>query len=730
MNSKLAWLVLALAVSAHAKTLPPTPPAPLQPLPVQSETTVLVKELLTRYHYRPVELDDTQSAKIFDTYLKRLDPERLFFLQSDIDQFSKSRLELDDAILKRDLTVPFAIFNRNSQRIFERISEARKLLAQGFDFSSKEEIQLDRSEAPWPANEEEARDLWRKRVKNDWLRLKLAGKSDSAIRETLDKRYENTLKRLTRYKSSDAFEIFMDSFSASVEPHTDYLGPRAAEDFAISMRLSLVGIGASLQERDEYTVVRELIAGGPAAKSGKLSAGDRIVGVGQGEGKPIKDVVGWRIDDVVAQIRGTKNTPVVLEILPAGNDTKTRRITLIRDTINLENQAASKAILNVGTATEPRRIGIITLPAFYQDFDGRNRGDQEYRSASRDMARLLKELKAEKVEAVLVDLRNNGGGALDEAVKTTGLFIDQGPVVQQRDFAKRQRVEYDRDAGVAWDGPLAVLINRSSASASEIFAAAIQDYGRGIILGEQSFGKGTVQTLANLRDLIPDHKTDHGELKMTTAQFFRIDGGTTQLKGVVPDVPLIALSDTKRFGESALDNPMPWTKISPADYTPAGRVADLVPQLQAKHQARAAQTPRYKELEEDAAELAKLRERKTLSLNEAERRREMNAQEARRKAREASNPDTKTGDAKGPEAAATGSKRKDANSPRFQDDGLLAEERSLDADIKEDKAAKVENDVILNEAARVLADEAELLRATPALAQRGTPRKNPPGSAN
>lgn len=695
------WLLLALAATAQGAT----PPALLQPLPAQAEAAAASARIFSHYHYQALPLDDALSGRILDRYLKSLDPERVFFLQSDIDQFARARTVLDDAILERDLAIPFAIFNRYQARVWERLNSARSQLAGQFDFKVNEGYPIKRAEAPWAASEEELAELWRKRVKSDWLSLKLAGKDDAAIRTVLDKRYDTALTRGARYKSEDVFQIFMNAYAESIEPHTNYLSPRASEDFAISMRLSLVGIGAVLQERDDYVTIRELVPGGPAARSGQMAVGDRIVGVAQGPQEPVTDLLGWRVDEAVSLIRGTKDTPVVLDILPAGvsPDTPVRKVSLVRETITLDKQAAHKAILPVGSPEAPRKVGVITLPAFYQDFDARRKGDEGFRSASRDVARLLAELKAEKVDAVLMDLRNNGGGALDEAVKLTGLFIDQGPVVQQRDAKGRIKVEYDPEAGLAWDGPLGVLINRGSASASEIFAAAVQDYGRGLILGEKSFGKGTVQTIIDLDELARSETPRYGELKMTVAQFFRIDGGTTQLRGVAPDLPLVAINDGEPFGEASFGNALPWTRIQSVEFSPAGQSVTLLPQLASSHAARVARDRDYRNLEEDAAELAALRNRASISLNEAERRQEKAQREARLKAR----------------AAAAG--KNPAEAPL--DDGLEAGERGLAEELAAEKARKAERDVLLDEAAQVLGDTVGLLRADTTLAARVLPGK-------
>lgn len=398
----------------------------------------------------------------------------------------------------------------------------------------------------------------------------------------------------------------------SIEPHTNYLGPRASEDFDISMKLSLVGIGAVLQERDDYTTVRELVVGGPAAMSNRLKVGDRIVGVGQGKTGPITEVVGWRIDDVVKLIRGAKDSIVVLDILPADAslDAKHQMVTLVRDKIKLEEQAAKKSIIPIQSGGVTRQIGVISLPTFYQDFDARIKGDKDFKSATRDVSLLLEELKKAKVDSVLIDLRNNGGGSLAEAIELTGLFIDKGPVVQQRNAQGKISVESDTNAGLTWDGPLGVLINRGSASASEIFAAAIQDYGRGVIIGEGSFGKGTVQTIVNLDQATQNPKAKFGELKMTIAQFFRINGGTTQLRGVTPDISFPSGTDTESFGESSYDNALPWTQIKPADYKPTGDLTDLLPMLEVRHESRIAKDKDFQYLQEDIAEVQALRKKK------------------------------------------------------------------------------------------------------------------------
>jgi len=686
---------LAIVQTAYAEVA--SPPV-LAPLKQQAQAAQLSAQVLTRFSYKPVTLDDALSARIMDRFIKSLDPDRVLFLQADIDRFMSDRSEIDDAIERKDLKIPFAIFNAYEQRVVDRMTYARNLLKQGFDFSVQEDYSVLRDKEPWPQSEAESNELWRKRVKSDWLRLKLGGKADAAIRETLDKRYANTLEGVYKFKSDDVFQSFMDAYATSIDPHTDYFGAAASADFNISMKLSLFGIGAVLQDRDDYTTIRELVPGGPAQLSGKLAVGDRITGVGQGKDGAIKEVVGTRLDEVVQMIRGKKGSVVRLDILPAdaGADGPHRVVNLVRDKISLEKQAASKAVLSVNVGEATRKIGVITLPVFYEDFEAKSRGDNDYRSASRDVAKLLGELKQEKVDSVLIDMRNNGGGSLDEAIDLTGLFIGNGPVVQQRGSDGKVAVRNADFAAPVWTGPMGVLINRGSASASEIFAAAIQDYGRGVIVGEPSFGKGTVQTVLNLDQMVRNSKPEFGELKVTIAQFFRVNGGTTQLRGVTPDISLPGLSDPTSFGETSYDNALPWAQIKPANYTPSDAVTTLLPTLQSRHDARVGGDPDFQRLLKDIADLKAQREKGVISLNEAERRKEATARENRLKSR------------------AQGSAGEDPGG----DDGLQSDERSLSADIAIENARKNAKDVLLNEAAAILADEADLQAGVPKAATR------------
>lgn len=736
---KLLWAVTLVALAGPAFSKPAVEAGTplLQPAPADGEAAVWATRFLTKFHYKPMPLDDAMSQQIFTRYLDSLDSDRLFFTQADIDRFAGYRTKLDDAIYDQDLSAPFAIFNLYEQRVGERVAYARGLLPKGFDFSVDESYQFDREKTPWAKNDAEVDDLWRKRIKNDWLRLKLASKSDKDIRETLDKRYANYLDRVRQLNSEDVFQTFMNAYAMAIEPHTNYLGPRASENFDIAMKLSLEGIGAVLQRDEDYTAIREIVPGGPAGLSGKVKVGDRVVGVGQGEHGQIVDVVGWRLDDVVEKIRGAKDTVVRLEVLPAeaGPDGKHMIVALTRKKVSIEEQAAKKSIIEVKADDHTRHIGVISLPTFYQDFEARRRGDADYKSATRDVERLLGELKRDKVDGVIVDLRNNGGGSLAEATDLTGLFIDKGPVVQVRNAAGQVEEEEDPHPGMAWSGPLAVLVNRASASASEIFAAAIQDYGRGVIVGEPTFGKGTVQNLVDLDELAHNEKPAYGEVKMTIAQFFRINGGSTQLRGVTPDISFPLTVDATEFGESSYDNSLPWTSIAPAHYQPVADLKPIVPMLAERHGTRVAQNAEWQNFEAEIADARAMRAEKTVSLNEQSRRKERDEQEAKRKARELAeshavpkdDPASKTrqkimADAGAPKTTQTGSQPADGDTPSTQDDGLQPDERGIQTDLQREQAAKDKRDVVLNEAAHILADEIALIRTDAKLAALVLPR--------
>jgi carboxyl-terminal processing protease len=701
-------VALPLAMAMAATSAPGTPVAaatPYQPSAEQAAAARLVYGILSdsRYVYRAKPLDDALSEEIHRRYLESLDAQKLFFTQADITRFDAYRTRHDDAIKNQQLGAAYDIFTTYVKRVDERVAYANRLLAKPFDFSTSDTWLYDREDAAWAANPAELDAAWLKYVKNDALRLKLAGRSQEEIRKTLGKRYAGIAERVHELRGDDVFETFMNAYATSIDPHTSYMSPRSAENFNMQMRLSLEGIGAVLQRQEEFVVIRTIVPGGPAGSGGKLKVGDRVVAVGQGASGPMTDVVGWRIDDVVELIRGKKGTQVRLDVLPAeaGTDAKPTTIAIVRDKVKLEQQAAQKRVIDV----DGRRIGVVELPTFYLDFEAKRRGEKDARSATADVARLLRELRAEKVDGVVIDLRDNGGGSLLEAVELTGLFIDTGPVVQVRETGGRVSVEADDVGGVAWDGPLAVLVNRSSASASEIFAAAIQDYGRGLIIGEPTFGKGTVQSLIDLDRFPRKDDVKFGQVKLTVAQFFRVDGGTTQHAGVVPDLQFPVTLDASEYGESSFDNALPATRIAQAAHTNVGNFATLGPQLLARHKARVANDAEFGWWAQDVATFRADREKKTLSLNESVRRAERDRMEAQRKQRAA---ERKSAGLAGDALAQA-------------DDGLAANERSVADQAADEEAAKNRPDPLLRESAAILADALDLLSGDRALTARVLP---------
>ena len=704
MNAKTPLLALLLTapLALLARADGGTSALPNAPTADQALAAKYVYGLLSdsRYAYRPRALDDALSQDMYKRYLESLDPAKQFFTAQDIVRFDAYRNKLDDAIKSGELDPAYAIFATFQQRVNERVKFARALLDQDiFVFTGTDRYEYDREDVPWSADNAALDTLWKQSVRNDWLRLKLAGKKPEEIRKTLDKRYNNMGKGFAELKGEDVFQAFVNSYANAIDPHTDYFTPRAAENFNQSMSLSLEGIGAQLQKQDDVVAIREIIPGGPASRSNKLQPGDRIVAVGQGESGAMEDVIGWRIDDVVAKIRGTKGSKVRLDVVPveAGIDSKPNRIVLTRDKIKLEEQAAKSKVLTIpaGNGAPAKRIGVIELPGFYQDFEGRRKNADDYASATRDVSRLLTQLTAQKVDGVVLDLRNNGGGSLTEAIELTGLFIDRGPVVQVRESGGRVSVEGDSDSGIAWEGPLAVLINRGSASASEIFAGAIQDYGRGLIIGETSFGKGTVQNLVDLDRWPANEEPRFGQVKLTIAQFFRVSGGSTQNKGVVPDISFPASVDASEFGESTYDNALPWTRIASVPHTSYGNFAPLLPKLETLHTTRVANDKEFQWWSDDVAQFRAERAKKSISLNENERRAERDTEDAKRKQRQA-------------ERKSLGLDL-DPLADDDIDDGLAASERDIAKDAAREKLAENRPDPLLRESASILADAVRLL---------------------
>ncbi len=583
----------------------------LKPTTSQSITTLDIIDKLSKRHYRNLVLDDALSEEFLADYLESLDPGRLYFLKSDIRKFEADKTRHDDYLKKGNLQPGFDIYHTYRQRVTHRL---RWLLTRlenpevKFDFTTKEFVEKDRKESPWPVDIKEADRLWEKHLKLNVLNLKLAGKTVEEARTTLTRRYKNQLNRIEQQKSQDVYEALINAFTMLYDPHTNYFSPRTSENFNINMSLQLEGIGAVLQSEDEHTKVVRLVAGGPADKQGQLKPADKIVSVGQGDKGELVDVVGWRLDEVVDLIRGKKGTTVKLEVM--SGEAEAKIVEIQRGTVKLEDQAAQKAVLEFKEGDKVRKVGVIDIPAFYHDFEASRRGDENYRSTSRDVQMLLRELEKENVEGIVLDLRDNGGGSLQEATMLTDLFIDQGPVVQIREANGRVSQHHRSRSRAMYRGPLVVLVNRLSASASEIFAGAIQDYNRGLIVGSQSFGKGTVQLLNELPE---------GALKLTESKFYRVSGESTQHRGVVPDIAMPVLLDHDEVGESVYDNALPWDKISPAKHVTYFDFSSLLPKLDKRHGERAAKDPEYIHVTQMYELSQKNKSKKTISLNEAER---------------------------------------------------------------------------------------------------------------
>lgn len=588
----------------------------LQPDRDQMIASLNVVELLKRHHYSKPPLDDARSRKMYAGYLKMLDPARMYFTAGDIQEFDRWETQFDDFLKAGNLKPGFSIYKRQLERLDQYLDYALTELSQGIDkidFSIDESFETDREKAQWAADEQALQDLWRKRLKDEVLRLKIANKEPKAIETLLIKRYKNQQKRLQQTRSEDVFQAYINSFAQTYDPHTTYLSPDNAENFDINMSLSLEGIGAMLQGDNEHVKIVRLIPAGPAEKSKLVAPADKIIAVGQGD-KELVDVIGWRLDEVVKLIRGPKGSQVRLEIIPASNapgDQTSKVVTLTREAVKLEEQAAKKSILHLDQNGREAKLGVIEIPAFYLDFKAYRSGDPEYKSTTRDVKRLITELQKEQVEGIVIDLRNNGGGSLQEATELTGLFIEQGPTVLVRNSDGRIDVLADEQKGAFYKGPLTVLVNRLSASASEIFAGAMQDYHRALIIGGQTFGKGTVQTIQPL---------NHGELKLTLAKFYRISGQSTQHQGVIPDISYPADMDINEIGESALPEAMPWDSIKPALKPSSDPFKPFIAELKARHDARTDNDPDFVFSRARLALTQRLMQDTTVSLNEVKRR--------------------------------------------------------------------------------------------------------------
>jgi carboxyl-terminal processing protease len=666
----------------------------MSPTAIYGRTAIeLLRELETK-HYSPVSFDDRFSGQVFDYYIKALDGQKLYLIESDITALSSLRAGLDDSLKAGDLQPGFDIYNLYHRRLLERLVWAVEFVEndlETLDFDADESLLIDRKDEPWAKTSEELDELWRLRIKSSALSLSLTGMEMPLIKERLSKRYRNQLTQVAKTNDRDVFQAYLATVARTVDPHTSYFSPRDSENFNMGLRGSLQGIGAQLTTEDEYTKVAELIKGGPAERAGDLKAGDRIIGIAQGDDGEMKDVIGLRLDDVVDQIRGEKGTTVRLSVIPAEGtgEAAAREITIVRDTVELSEQFARSEVIDVSVGDDVYKVGVITLPSFYFDFEAASAGLPNYRSSARDVRALLEELKTQNVEAVVVDLRYNGGGSLNEANELVGLFIEDGATVQIRYSGQRNgfvRSYGDADKNIVYDGPLAVLVNRASASASEIFAGAIQDYQRGVVLGGQTFGKGTVQ------EIIP---MNYGQVKLTRSKFYRISGASTQHRGVLPDIDFPDRYQTiETMGESNLDGALPWDTVRPVEFTTYHPIRQILPELQARHQERAASDPDFIFLNDTVERMLEARQRTTIPLSREALKVQRDSD--RRAAFDANNLRLV---AKGlpPEVW-----RDEESAEEIEDDLALSSEADEEEENKE-------ADPLLLESGRILVDMAELL---------------------
>jgi carboxyl-terminal processing protease len=643
-------LAAALACKASASKPIKVSAADLQPDEQQVTVCKKIAELITGYNYKKVDLNDSVSALIFNRYLKALDENHSYFLASDVKEFARYKTVLDDDIKEGNLNDAFYIFNVFQKRYIEHLNYSLVYLNKNFDFNKKETFVYDRDQLPWPASQHEMDEMWGQRVKYDLLNLKLASADMTKNKETLKKRYQSLLSQAKKLSNQDVFQYFMDAFTGAIDPHTNYFNPSNAANFNIEMSRQVEGIGVSPVSENEYVTIKSIVPGGPADKTKQISIDDRIIGVAQGKTGEFQNVVGWRIENAIALIRGTKGTIVKLEILPAGTSAggKPKIVEIVREKIILKDQSAKKEIRSYNSNGKMVKIGIISIPAFYIDFNDYKAGNPNYKSTTHDVKLILDTLKQEKVDGVVIDLRENGGGSLMEAIDLTGLFIKTGPVVQVRDTKNQVDINRDEDPSVTYTGPLGILVDRFSASASEIFSGAIQDYGRGLILGTQTYGKGSVQSPIDLdkmlgspiRDKISQltgkvspatakvstgSQNTYGQLNLTIAKFYRISGNSTQHKGVIPDIQFPSLIPLDKYGEDTEPSAMPFDIIAKTDYTRAGDFTAVLPQLKKLHDQRMVSSASYKYMLEDIADFKKHNTETSITLNEAELKKQREA---------------------------------------------------------------------------------------------------------
>ncbi|HTJ51628.1 MAG TPA: carboxy terminal-processing peptidase [Cyclobacteriaceae bacterium] len=603
----------------------------LKPKAVYGKEAKVVTFILDNNHYRKIQFNDSLSIVVLDRYIKSLDNNKTYFTQQDVDSFNKYKTQLDDLTRTENVEPAYEIYSLFQKRFKERMTYVlNTLIPQNFDYSVVEFYETDRDKEPWCKNNAELDDVWRKIIKSQSLSLKLTGKKPEEIQKMLKERYERFAKNTSQFNSEDVFTLYMNSITESYDPHTSYLSPKGADFFKQSMSLSLEGIGARLQTDNDYTKVIEVITGGPAQKSDQIHTNDRIIGVAQGDAGEMVDVIGWRVDEVVKLIKGPKGTKVRLQLLPSavGVNGPSVEITLIRDKIKLEDQRAKKSVINYQQGGKNLKLGVITLPSFYMDFEAYQKGDPDYMSTTRDVQKLIKELQTEHVDGLALDLRNNGGGSLAEAIDLTGLFIKDGPVVQVKNSANKVEVGADDDPSIVYNGPLVILTNRFSASASEIFAGAIQDYHRGVVVGESTYGKGTVQTIVDLSRYLPDAHEQVGELKLTFQKFYRVTGSSTQHKGVTPDILLPTALAPEQFGESSNPSALPWDEIRGTLYQKTPVINDkVIYKLNKSYQDRLKNDPSLARFVEETEETRKGLTDTKISLNEAVRKKEMDEAE-------------------------------------------------------------------------------------------------------
>lgn len=632
IRSVVLLFAVQLSILAHATTFV-SDTSTLKPKKVYGKEARVISYILDNNHYRRIKLNDSLSSAILDKYIEDLDNNKTYFLASDIKQFDQYRLTIDDLTREEDVSPAYVIYDVFQKRYHERMDYVMNdLIHRKFDYSQDEYYETDREKEPWANSIDEQNDIWRKIIKSQALGLKLAGKNETEIADALKRRYERFIKNIDQFNSEDVFSVYMNSITEAYDPHTNYLSPKASDLFKQSMSLSLEGIGARLQTDNDFTKVFEVLPGGPAEKSGKIHANDLITAVGQGDDGEMVDVVGWRVDEVVKLIKGPKGTTVRLQVLPAetGVNGPSQEVVLVREKIKLEDQAAKKNVINYKSGDQNMKLGVISLPTFYMDFDAYQKGDPNYRSTTRDVKKLIQELQAEGVDGLVMDLRNNGGGSLAEAIDLTGLFIKDGPVVQVKNSINKVEVGMDDDKGILYNGPLVVMTNRFSASASEIFAGAIQDYHRGVIVGESTYGKGTVQTVLDLSRFIND-KEEVGELKLTFQKFYRVTGSSTQNKGVTPDIILPSALSSEQYGESSNLSALPWDVIKGTSFQRASDVNDkLLAGLNRSYQERAKYDPSLKRYITETEELKKNLTQTKISLNESVRKKEMEEAEKKR----------------------------------------------------------------------------------------------------